>query len=237
MDYKKLYEQQYGKKITEKKYSGLKKFRKRHDQNRYIIAEKLINQGDKFLDLGCGDGDMIHLLENKFNKLYGVDVSPSRIKRAKIETKKIFPNKINKFKFSESNLDKSLPFQDNFFDVITCLAVIEHVYDIFSLVEEMHRVLKPSGYIIAEVPNIAYLKRRIQLLFGKLPVTASSLNWKEVGWERGHIHYFTMKKFCWLFEQQGFQIKQKTGGGILASYRNWWPTLLTGDLCIKAQKK
>jgi 2-polyprenyl-3-methyl-5-hydroxy-6-metoxy-1,4-benzoquinol methylase len=117
------------------------------------------------------------------------------------------------------------------------LAVIEHVYDIFSLVEEMHRVLKPSGYIIAEVPNIAYLKRRIQLLFGKLPVTASSLNWKEVGWERGHIHYFTMKKFCWLFEQQGFQIKQKTGGGILASYRNWWPTLLTGDLCIKAQKK
>jgi ubiquinone/menaquinone biosynthesis C-methylase UbiE len=94
MDYKKLYEQQYGKKITEKKYSGLKKFRKRHDQNRYIIAEKLINQGDKFLDLGCGDGDMIHLLENKFNKLYGVDVSPSRIKRAKIETKKIFPKVI-----------------------------------------------------------------------------------------------------------------------------------------------
>jgi O-antigen biosynthesis protein len=180
---------------------------------------------------------MIHLLENKFNKLYGVDVSPSRIKRAKIETEKIFPNKINKFKFSESNLDKSLPFQDNFFDVITCLAVIEHVYDIFHLVKEIKRVLKPGGYIIAEVPNIAYLKRRIKLLFGQLPATASTLNWKKVGWERGHIHYFTMKRFCWLFKQEGFIIDKKTGAGIFAYLRNWWPSLLTADLIIKAHYK
>lgn len=45
-----------------------------------------------------------------------------------------------------------------------------------------------------------------------------------------------MKKFCWLFEQQGFKIEQITGSGFLAKFRNWWPSLLTGDLFIKARK-
>ena len=45
-----------------------------------------------------------------------------------------------------------------------------------------------------------------------------------------------MKKFCWLFEQQGFQIEKKTGSGFLAVLRNWYPAFLTGDLIIKAKK-
>jgi len=90
--------------------------------------------------------------------------------------------------------------------------------------------------VIIEVPNIAYLKYRISLLLGKLPVTSSPYNWQEIGWDGGHNDYFTMKKFCWLFEQQGFQIEKKTGSGFLAVLRNWYPAFLTGDLIIKAKK-
>ena len=113
---------------------------------------------------------------------------------------------------------------------------MEHVYDIFSLVKEMYRILKPGGYFIAGVPNIAYLKHRLSLLLGKLPVTSSPYNWEEIGWDGGHIHYFTIEKFCWLFESQGFRLERKRGSGFLAKFRNWYPSLLCGDIVIKARK-
>ena len=100
----------------------------------------------------------------------------------------------------------------------------------------MFRVLKAGGYVIAEVPNICYIIRRIHILLGKLPITSNKYNWQNIGWDGGHIHYFTMRKFCWLFHQQGFEIKIKTGAGFLAIFRNWWPSLLCGDLLVKAQK-
>ena len=75
------------------------------------------------------------------------------------------------------------------------------------------------------------------MLFGYLPTTSSPYNWEEIGYEGGHIHYFTMKKLCEVFESTGFKIIEKTGGGFLAPHRNWWPSLLTGDIIIKALKQ
>lgn len=59
----------------------------------------------------------------------------------------------------------------------------------------------------------------------------------DIGWDGGHIHYFTMEKFCWLFTSQGFCIDKKSGSGFVAKFRNWWPSLLTGDLFIKVRKQ
>lgn len=240
MDYKKIYEKQYGEKklinVSQEQFFGLRKILKRYDCSRYDVANSLIEHGESILDIGCGNGHMLQKVKGKFQELYGIDISPSRLQEAKKKIEELYPSGISKFKFIEENADEPLPFPDNYFDAIMCVAVIEHVYDIFSLVREMYRVLKPDGYVIAEVPNIAYFKHRISLLFGKLPVTSSPYNWQDIGWDGGHIHYFTMNKFCWLFESQGFQIIKKSGSGFLAKFRNWYPSLLTGDLFIKAKK-
>jgi len=58
----------------------------------------------------------------------------------------------------------------------------------------------------------------------------------DISWNAGYIHYFTMKKFCWLFESQGFRIEKRTENGFLAKFRNWWLSLLTGDLVVNVQK-
>ena len=240
MDYKKLYEKQYGEKklvnIPQRQFWDLRKFLKKYDWDRYTIAERLIEPGERILDIGCGKGYMLRKLSGKFKELYGMDISPSCLQEAEAKTKEFYLSGSSKFKFIEGNADKPLPFQDNFFDAIICIAVMEHIYDIFSLVKEIYRTLRPNGYVIAEVPNICYLKYRVQILLGKLPATSSPYNWEKIGWDGGHIHYFTMKKFCWLFESQGFKIEKKTGSGFLAKFRNWWPSLLTGDLVIKARK-
>jgi SAM-dependent methyltransferase len=122
------------------------------------------------------------------------------------------------------------------FDAVTCVAVIEHVFDPYFVANEIHRVLKDGGIFIAEVPNIAYLKQRIKLLFGKLPITSSSYNWQEIGWDGGHLHYFTKTTFCGLLEECGFEILTVSGSGLFARFRNFYPALLTGDICVKAKK-
>ena len=74
------------------------------------------------------------------------------------------------------------------------------------------------------------------MFFGKLPITGSPYNWKEVGWDGGHLHYFTQKALCKLLEESGFKVLKVSGCGLFANFRNFWPSLLTGDLIIKAQK-
>lgn len=214
----------------------MRKALKKWDVDRYDIVYNLADGGENILDIGCGSGGMLFRLIDKYNNFYGVDISSSRI----LEGRRIAESKYREFKkkfvFVEADIDRNLDFESNYFDTIICLAVLEHVYDIYALVKEMYRILKPGGYVIIEVPNIAYLKYRIKLLFGILPVTSSEYNWEFIGWDGGHIHYFTLKKLCELFEAVGFKVIEKTGSGFLASLRNWWPSLLTGDIVIKITK-
>jgi len=240
MDYKKIYESQYGKKklIGQKQlnFFGLRKVLRCWDISRYDMAYRLAERGTRVLDVGCGNGYVLFRLMDKYNELYGIDIASLRLEEARKTTAEKYSDLPKRFYFYEGNLDKTMDFESGFFDTIICLAILEHVYDIYSLVKELHRVLKPGGHVIAMVPNIAYLKYRIKLAFGFLPVTSSPYDWDEIGWDGGHIHYFTMRKFCELFESQRFRIIEKTGSGFLAPLRSWRPSLLSGDLIIKAIK-
>lgn len=63
---------------------------------------------------------MLGIVKDKFQELYGVDISPSRLQEAKKKIERLCPSDISKFKFIEENADSSLPFQDNYFDTIVC---------------------------------------------------------------------------------------------------------------------
>lgn len=45
-----------------------------------------------------------------------------------------------------------IPFPENHFDVVLCNHVLEHVQDDIKAMSEIHRVLKPGGYAIMQVP-------------------------------------------------------------------------------------
>ncbi len=45
-----------------------------------------------------------------------------------------------------------LPFPSNYFDAIVCQAVLEHVKNPSAVIAEMLRILKPGGFIYAEIP-------------------------------------------------------------------------------------
>ena len=240
MNEKELFEKQYGKKklvySPPSSHWGIRNLLKKYDRGRLCICKEIISAGKRVLDIGCGEGQLLRSLSGKFEELYGMDISPSILQEAEEKTKETYPTEAQKFKWIESSTAEPLPFPDGFFDTIVSISTIHCIYDIFSITREMRRVLKDRGCVVVEVSNIAYLPRRLALLFGKLPAVSAACNWEEIGWDGGVIHYFTMDKLCWLFESNGFYIKKKSGSGFLANLRNFWPSLLCGNLIIKAEK-
>jgi ubiquinone/menaquinone biosynthesis C-methylase UbiE len=119
-----------------------------------------------------------------------------------------------------------------FFEVATCISVLEHVINPPIIIDEVYRVLKPHGLFLLQVPNFAWLPFRFQFLFGKLPLTGGV--YLGADWE--HLHNFTMSILCGLLKQKGFKVQSISCSGIFANYRKWWPSTLASDLIVKATK-
>lgn len=200
---------------------------KRFEKNRRRHASELIQKfSETLLDYGCNDGTFLVNNKDKFNKAIGIDISEKMLEIARKNTEGI------NVKLIEANSDKGrLPIEDETIDTITCLDVIEHVFDPEHLIEEFARILKPKGVLILTTPNIAWLPHRISLLFGRRPRTS----WAK-GWDGGHIAYFTFGELSQLLNEKGFKILKKTTGGAFWQLRRIWPSLLGANIVIKAEK-
>ena len=102
-------------------------------------------QNPKILDVGCGTGANLEMLQ-KFGAAEGVDVSDDALEFCKAKGLK-----------AHKGLAEKLPFADESFDVVTALDVVEHLDDDVAGLKEMHRVLKTGGDALIFVPAFMWL--------------------------------------------------------------------------------
>jgi SAM-dependent methyltransferase len=63
---------------------------------------------------------------------------------------------------------ETMPFADDSFDGVLCCEVLEHLTrDPVAMLAEIHRVLKPAGWLILTTPNVANLTSILDLLHGR----------------------------------------------------------------------
>ena len=110
----------------------------------YVDALPLIH-GD-VLELGCGEGRGIDLIEKKSKSFTAVDKIDEVIK--------VLKHKYNFHKFYTSSFPPVTLFSDNSFDTIISFQVIEHIKDDMLFINEIFRLLKPGGTAILTTPNI-----------------------------------------------------------------------------------
>jgi SAM-dependent methyltransferase len=96
--------------------------------------------GGKILDLGCGLGFLLSALDERWDK-YGVEVSTFAAEYA-AQWGTIFVGELQ---------DANHPGE--FFDVVFCHHVIEHVADPVRFIGEIYRILKPSGALVLATPD------------------------------------------------------------------------------------
>lgn len=156
-------------------------------------ASVFIPKCENLLDVGCGDGVIEYFIKIKAKNIYGIDNDQQELKKSK---QKGMITKLVDFN------SKKFPFKNNFFDVITCLDVIEHVIDPKFLLKEIYRVLKKNGILIISTPNIRFSDHMYQLVVkGIFPKTSldSAL------YDGGHIHFFTYNDMHILLKESGFK--------------------------------
>lgn len=174
------------------------------------IAIQLLEEeggGELLLDLGCGNGEFGSEIKKRglYSEVYGVDIDERCIRLS--AKKGLIVEKI------DLNNAK-LPFDDNQFDAVTALEVIEHINDPLRLMKEVKRVLCPSGVSILSTPNIQWVHHIFRLILGHGPRTSFSCEEKYFGsdfYDSGHVNYFTIKDVTNLLSAVGFELINASG--------------------------
>ena len=100
---------------------------------------------DRILDIGCGTGESTREILQRNRRVIGTDLSRLFIHHDKGASSN--PS------FVTSDASK-LPFPDRSFDVVCAMEFIEHVWPVDLVLNEIDRVLKPSGRVVLVSPNL-----------------------------------------------------------------------------------
>ena len=139
---------------------------------------------NSYLDIGCSNGFMLeHALDVGFSKISGFEPSVDAINQASKRVK----NEIIQGMFNPNK------FENSKFDLVSFFQTFDHIIEPNNFLQDVKRILKKDGYVIAINHNIGALSYRI--LKEKSPII-----------DIGHAYLYdliTMKK---IFEKNGFQV-------------------------------
>ena len=114
---------------------------------RQRLLELLDGCSGKLLDVGCGPGVMAQEMLDKGFDFWGVDAAPAMIDEAR---QRFTDHEQAHFSVADAT---SLPYPDGFFDIVTCIGVLDHADNHNAAIKEMTRVLQPGGTLVISFPN------------------------------------------------------------------------------------
>lgn len=125
----------------------------------YVMEIANLKPGEKVLDLGTGRGEIAYQSALKDSNVIGLDYAFVAMGLAK-KLREKSQEKKKPFSLLLSDA-RSLPFQNNTFDTIFMLDIVEHLAqnDLISVFRQVNKCLKPGGrLIIHTMPNLNYYK-------------------------------------------------------------------------------
>lgn len=164
---------------------------------------KLAKGSGRVLDVGCANGFLLNELGNGY-EIYGIEANAKAAKVAESVGARIIGNDI---------LGPELLLNySGYFDVITAIAVFEHIKDFKGSIEASLQMLKPNGILIFEVPLVSE--------------SNNNDTWFNSSLE--HLYYPTIKGMRHLFE---IQLKTPMIGGelVIHDYASTFVGIATRD--------
>ena len=137
-------------------------------------------------DTGCGyDFLFLRTIAGRIQKWYAVDI---------VLNHKNTPDNIE---IVESDLNEGIPLKDNSIDIISSMAILEHLNTPEQYLKEIYRILKPDGKLIMTVPSV-YAKPVLEFLAYRLWVISAV----EI---LDHKEYYNASKLKNILKKAGFQ--------------------------------
>ena len=167
------------------------------DPNLLRVLAEWVPRGSRVLDLGCGDGALLELLQNERGCTgYGVELDDANVlacARRGVEVLQL-------------NLDQGLTlFGDQSFDVVLQIDTLQHLRNAETMLRETARVGRIG---IVAFPNFAHWPNRWSVMRGRMPVTRRlPYQW----YNTPNIRVGTYADFVALARQNGLTILDSYG--------------------------
>jgi 2-polyprenyl-3-methyl-5-hydroxy-6-metoxy-1,4-benzoquinol methylase len=163
-----------------------------YDKRRKESVKSFIRHisGENILDIGSGIGIFNNVFrELGFRNIFALDLDENSLEYNDANKKIIH------------NLEKNLPFPNNYFDLCFASEIIEHLDNRLNLIKEIHRVLKPSKYLFLTTPNRDSLIAKFDKLIGRFVVD----DWWN-GHNYQHKYVYSFNEIIELIKNNGFKI-------------------------------
>ena len=155
-------------------------------KNEFKVIANLLSENTRVLDVGCGDGSLMSLLEKeKGIEVRGLEIDQTNVQKCIHKGLSVIQGD------AETELHQ---FPEQSFDYVVLSQTLQAFYDPSKVMDELLRIGKS---VIVSIPNFGFWKVRLKLLFfGKMPVTKTLPNsW----YNTPNLHMCTIKDlfdFC-----------------------------------------
>ncbi|CAA6825334.1 MAG: Unknown protein [uncultured Thiotrichaceae bacterium] len=149
-------------------------------------------------EMGCGEGIFSKQLnQDNIQALWGIEPSEEASKVATENGYKVLTG------LYDDCVD-NLP--DQFFDLVICNDVIEHMVDHDDFLEQIKKKITVDGVIVGLVPNVRYYKNLRDLLFKR------DWEYQDAGvLDRTHLRFFTERSLKRCFTEHNYEIQKVEG--------------------------
>ena len=158
---------------------------------------RLVPEGSRVLDLGCGDGALLaHLQAHRGCSGYGIEIADDNILACVRKGVNVI----------QLNLDEGLSmFDDASFDVVLQIDTLQHLRNAEVMLRETARVGRIG---IVAFPNFGHWPNRLSVLGGRMPVTRRlPYQW----YDTPNIRVGTYADFDVLAQRNGLNIQDSFG--------------------------
>ncbi len=186
-----------------------------------LSIARLVPQGSRVLDLGCGNGALLdYLIRERGCSGYGVEIDDANVQAC-------VARGVNVIQF---NLEDGLQlFGDASFDVVLQIDTLQHLRNAEVMLRETARVGRLG---VVAFPNFAHWPNRLAVLRGRMPVTkVLPYQW----YDTPNIRVGTLRDFAALARQNQLQILDSFGLQDGHEIR-FWPNARASRAVFKLQR-
>lgn len=170
---------------------------RRHGEALARQAEERLGRRGRFLDVGCGRGEVVRAAQERGWQAEGCDLSAEFVRYAR---------EVNGVEAHAATLEQ-MRYPTASFDAVTLVEVIEHLYEPAETVRELSRVVRPGGLVYLSTPN----EESVYQSLGNLYYKARGRDWVVnlcPTWNLYHVQGFSPRSLRYLLERNDFEIEE-----------------------------